>query len=51
MPVTSAMPPGPDWHIISSLFVPFSSFSIDSWRRFVMIVVLTDDLICAKRSR
>ena len=50
-PVTSAMPPGPDWHIVSCLFVPFSSFSIDSWRRLVMIIVFTDDLICAMRAR
>ena len=45
------MPPGPDWHITSCLFVPFSSFSIESWRRLVMIVVFTDDLICAMRAR
>src|SRR3954451_16751110 len=50
-PVTSAMPPGPDWHIVSCLLVPFSSFSIDSWRRLVMIIVFTDDLICAMRAR
>src|SRR4029079_7040954 len=50
-PVTIAMPPGPDWHITSSFFVPFSSFSIESWRRLVMIVVLTDDLICENRAR
>ena len=31
--------------------VPFSSFSIDSWRRLVMIFVFTDDLICAMRAR
>src|ERR1022692_3022270 len=51
VPVTSAMPPDPDWHITSSLWVPFSSFSIDSWRRLVMMVVLTDDLIWAMRDR
>src|SRR5215831_6470641 len=51
IPVTSAMPPGPSRQIVSSLCVPFSSFSIDSWRRLVMMVVFTDDLICAKRSR
>src|SRR5688572_17367246 len=50
-PVTIAMPPGPDWHITSSFFVPFSSFSIESWRRLVMMVVLTDDLICENRAR
>src|SRR5215471_7770295 len=51
MPVTSAIPPGPSRQMVSSLCVPFSSFSIDSWRRLVMTVVLTDALIWAKRSR
>src|SRR4051812_11284569 len=50
-PVTSAMPPGPDWHIVSCLFVPFSSFSMESCRRLVMIIVFTDDLIWAMRAR
>ena len=50
-PVTIAMPPGPVWHIVSCLFVPFSSFSMESCRRLVMIIVFTDDLICAMRAR
>src|SRR4029078_11235943 len=50
-PVTIAMPPGPDWHITSCLFVPFSSFSMEIWRRLVMIIVFTDDLIWEMRAR
>src|SRR5215470_9006219 len=50
-PVTIWMPPGPDWHIVSCLFVPFSSFSMESWRRLVMIIVFTDDLIEEMRAR
>ena len=51
MPVTIAMPPEFSRQTVSSLLVPFSSFSIDSCRRLVMIVVFTDALICAMRSR
>src|SRR4029079_3075153 len=51
VPVTIAMPPGPDWHIVSCLLVPFSSFSIEIWRRLVMIIVFTDDLIWEMRAR
>src|SRR4029079_4811906 len=50
-PVTTAMPLGPGWHIVSCLVVPFSSFSMESWRRFVMIIVFTDDLIWEMRER
>src|SRR5258708_6361673 len=50
-PVTMATPPELSRQTVSSLLVPFSSFSIDSCKRLVMMVVFTDALICAIRLR